>query len=55
MGLILQKDRPLTQAVTYPWLKLMIYDLSVMMLKSLKLSLTIAVTLMLLYGILQKK
>ncbi len=37
----------LTQAFTYPWLKLVTYDLSVMMLKSLKLSLTISLTLIL--------
>ncbi len=31
--------------ITYPWLKLVTYGLSVMILKSLKLSLTISVTL----------
>ncbi len=37
----------LTQTITYPWLMLVTYGLSVMMLKSLKLSSTISVTLIL--------
>ncbi len=37
----------LTQSIIYPWLKLVTYGLSVMMLKSLNVSLTISVTLIL--------
>ncbi len=41
------KVRLLTQAISYPWLKLVIFGLSLMMLKSLIFSLTISVTLIL--------
>ncbi len=40
-------DWGLTEGITYPWLKLVTYGLSMMMLKSLYLTLTISVTLIL--------
>ncbi len=47
ISLILYKDFSTNKTTTFPWLKLVTFGLSVMMLKSLKLSLTISLTLIL--------
>ncbi len=49
------KGRLLTQAITNPWLTLVTYGLSVMMLKPLGLSSIISVTLMLFYMLFYKR